>query len=80
MAILIQESGQLTEILVESLKDLQEKIGGKIKFVNINYEKIIIINEHQSNSNLSKNKKASDIAKSTILGNAILCDRSELYY
>jgi|694.fasta_scaffold03477_53 hypothetical protein len=79
MAILIRKFGNEKEIEVESLLSMQEEVGGKIKFIEISYDKIVVVNQEQKPNTMNKNSKASYLCKESIYGNVIVCERFELY-
>jgi predicted RNA-binding protein len=79
MATLIRNFGHEKEIKVESLLGMQEEVEGKIKFIQISYDKIVVVNEEQKPNKLKYNTKASYLCRENIYGNVIVCERFELY-
>jgi hypothetical protein len=77
MAILINSFGLEEEIVLESLEQIQEFIGGYFEQINVEGG-LLMVNENAIETNLPLNDKASVLAKQPIRGNVIFATHAEV--
>ena len=79
MATLIKVNGAQSQLKDTNLKTLQDAVGGYIEYAQLADGKVLVVNEEGL---LKKNQKvnytASKLYGSTIVGDAVLCNYSEL--
>lgn len=78
MAIVLKSDGSKErDVKINSLKQMQELVGGYVEFVYLN-DKVLIVNEEGLLFGLPRNNQATEIAGHPIVGDAILCGINEL--
>ncbi len=77
MARLINSFGLEEEIVLESLDQIQEFIGGYFEQINVEGG-LLMVNEDAIARNLPVNEKASVLAKQPIRGNVIFATHAEV--
>ncbi len=79
MARLIKSNGEvLPNVDISSLKKMQDLVQGYIEFVYLKDNKVLILNEEGLLMNLPQNKQASNIYGHQVVGDAVICDITEL--
>jgi len=79
MAKIIQVDGSEKELDQVDLRSLQAAVGGYIEEVSIpGSSKVMIVNEEGRLKHLPLNPAASATAMQLIVGDAVICKRSEL--
>lgn len=79
MARLIKSNGEvLPNVDISSLKKMQDLVQGYIEFVYLKDNKVLILNEEGLLMNLPQNKQASNIYGHRVVGDAVVCDITEL--
>jgi len=79
MARLVTTSGDVNEISIETLLQMQEILGGKIVFLRGLEDWLFAARVNAKELGMNKNPKASHLAGITIYGNVILFEKNELY-
>jgi hypothetical protein len=78
MAVVLKSNGSRErDVKINSLKQMQELVGGYVEFVYLN-DKVLIVNEEGLLYGLPRNNQATEIAGHPIVGDAILCGINEL--
>jgi hypothetical protein len=78
MAVVLKSNGSRErDVKINSLKQMQELVGGYVEFVYLN-DKVLIVNEEGLLFGLPRNNQATEIAGHPIVGDAILCGINEL--
>jgi hypothetical protein len=81
MALILKTDGS-NEVITSkklSLEQLQKIVGGYIEIVKIPYSKnFLIINEEGIMYNLPVNNEATKLFKQQIVGNVVMCTKSEI--
>lgn len=77
MAVVLKSNGMRVDAKIDSLKQMQELVGGYVEFVYLN-DKVLIVNEEGLLFGLPRNNQATEIAGHPIVGDAILCGINEL--
>ncbi|MGB1269878.1 MAG: DUF3846 domain-containing protein [Flavobacteriaceae bacterium] len=78
MAVVLKSNGSRErDVKINSLKQMQELVGGYVEFVYLN-DKVLIVNEEGLLYGLPRNNQATEIAGHPIVGDAILCGVNEL--
>lgn len=78
MAVVLKSNGSRErDVKINSLKQMQELVGGYVQFVYLN-DKVLIVNEEGLLYGLPRNNQATEIAGHPIVGDAILCGINEL--
>jgi hypothetical protein len=78
MAVLLKSNGSRElDVKINSLKQMQELVGGYVEFVYLN-DKVLIVNEEGLLYGLPRNNQATEIVGYPIVGDAILCGINEL--
>lgn len=77
MAVVLKSNGMRVDAKIDSLKQMQELVGGYVEFVYLN-DKVLIVNEEGLLYGLPRNNQATEIAGHPIVGDAILCGVNEL--
>jgi len=78
MAVVLKSNGSRErDVKINSLKQMQELVGGYVEFVYLS-DKVLIVNEEGLLYGLPRNNQATEIAGHPIVGDAILCGINEL--
>ena len=78
MAVVLKSNGSRErDVKINSLKQMQEPVGGYVEFVYLN-DKVLIVNEEGLLYGLPRNNQATEIAGHPIVGDAILCGINEI--
>jgi len=78
MAVVLKSNGSRErDVKINSLKQMQELVGGYVEFVYLN-DKVLVVNEEGLLFGLPRNNQATEIAGHPIVGDAILCGINEL--
>ena len=78
MAVLLKSNGSRErDVKINSLKQMQELVGGYVEFVYLK-DKVLIVNEEGLLYGFPRNNQATEIAGHPIVGDAILCGINEL--
>lgn len=77
MAVVLKSNGMRVDAKIDSLKQMQELVGGYVEFVYLN-DKVLIVNEEGLLYGLPRNNQATEIAGHPIVGDAILCGVNEI--
>jgi hypothetical protein len=78
MAVVLKSNGSRErDVKINSLKQMQELVGGYVEFVYLN-DKVLIVNEEGLLYGLPRNNQATEIAGHPIVGDAILCGINEI--
>ena len=78
MAVVLKSNGSRErDVKINSLKQMQELVGGYVEFVYLK-DKVLIVNEEGLLYGLPRNNQATEIAGHPIVGDAILCGINEL--
>lgn len=83
MAILIGTDGIITPIEPKnkrnfSLRELQDYVEGYIEIIRLPNHNIMVVNEEGRLRRLKVNPHASLVAQQAIVGNAVLCNDSQI--
>ncbi len=77
----IKTDGTIEEVAVDkdnSLKQMQDAVGGYIELVRLTDDDIMVVNEEGLVFGLPINEHASKIAGQTIVGNVLMCKGEDL--
>jgi hypothetical protein len=77
----IKTDGTIEEVAVDkdnSLKQMQDAVGGYIELVRLTDDDIMVVNEEGLIFGLPVNEHASKIAGQTIVGNVLMCKGEDL--
>jgi hypothetical protein len=78
MAVLLKSNGSRErDVKINTLKQMQELVGGYVEFVYLK-DKVLIVNEEGLLYGFPRNNQATEIAGHPIVGDAILCGINEL--
>jgi len=78
MAVVLKSNGSRErDVKINSLKQMQELVGGYVEFVYLK-DRVLIVNEEGLLYGLPRNNQATEIAGHPIVGDAILCGINEL--
>ena len=78
MAVVLKSNGSRErDVKINSLKQMQELVGGYVEFVYLN-DKVLIVNEEGLLYGLPRNNQATESAGHPIVGDAILCGINEI--
>tara|TARA_Y100000592_G_C5481421_1_gene325793 strand:+ start:5029 stop:5274 length:246 start_codon:yes stop_codon:yes gene_type:complete len=77
----IKTDGTIEEVAIDkenSLKQMQDAVGGYIELVRLTDDDIMIVNEEGLIFGLPVNEYASKLAGQTIVGNVLMCKPKDL--
>ncbi len=77
----IKTDGTIEEVAIDkdnSLKQMQDAVGGYIELVRLTDDDIMVVNEEGLVFGLPINEHASKIAGQTIVGNVLMCKGEDL--
>ena len=77
----IKTDGTIEEVAIDkdnSLKQMQDAVGGYIELVRLADDDVMIVNEEGLIFGLPVNEHASKLAGQTIVGNVLTCKRKDL--
>ncbi len=78
MAVVLKSNGSRErDVKINSLKQMQELVGGYVEFVYLN-DKVLIVNEEGLLNKLPLNVEASGLCGGPIVGDVILCNINEI--
>ena len=78
MAVVLKSNGSRErDVKINSLKQMQELVGGYVEFVYLK-DRVLIVNEEGLLYGLPRNNQATEIAGHPIVGDAILCGINEI--
>lgn len=79
MAVLIKKNGEESDVKLETLKQMQDFVEGRIHFLRLQGDNFLIVNKDGFDLGLKHNPKASNMANEIVFGTAILCEKHEIY-
>jgi|TARA_R100000084_G_scaffold109145_2_gene74229 hypothetical protein len=77
----IKTDGTIEEVAIDkdnSLKQMQDAVGGYIELVRLTDDDVMIVNEEGLIFGLPVNEHASKLAGQSIVGNVLICKRKDL--
>jgi len=77
----IKTDGTIEEVAIDkdnSLKQMQDAVGGYIELVRLTDDDVMIVNEEGLIFGLPVNEHASKLAGQTIVGNVLMCKGKDL--
>ena len=79
MAVIIKSNGEESDVKIETLKQMQDWVEGRIHFLYVQGGHYLIVNKDGFELGLKHNPRASNIANQLVCGTAILCEKHEIY-